>query len=163
VLQHLRRAVLLQEGAAKTDRQLLEDYQSRRSEEALTALVRRHGPMVWGVCRRILRDYHGAEDAFQATFLVFVRKATSIASRDLLPNWLYAVDGNRARRARALAAKRGTRERQVTNMPEPEAAQPELWQDVQPVLDEELSRLPEKYRIVVLLCDLEGKSRKEAA
>jgi RNA polymerase sigma factor (sigma-70 family) len=163
VLQHLRRAVRLQEGAGKPDRQLLEEYLSRRDEAALTALVRRHGSMVWGVCRRILRDYHDAEDAFQATFLVFVRKATSIGSRDLLANWLHAVACNTARRARALAARRGARERQVAAMPEPEARPPAIWQELQPVLDQELSRLPPKYRIVVLLCDLQGKSRKEAA
>jgi len=77
VIQHLRRAVLLRDGAGLTDGQLLEDYISRREEAALAALVCRHGPMVWGVCRRVLRNHHDAEDAFQATFLVLVRKATS--------------------------------------------------------------------------------------
>jgi DNA-directed RNA polymerase specialized sigma24 family protein len=91
VIQHLRRAVLLREGAGLTDGQLLENYISRREESALRALVRRHGPMVWGVCRRVLRNWHDAEDAFQATFLVLVRKAASIATRELLANWLYAV------------------------------------------------------------------------
>ena len=82
-IQHLRRAVLLRDGAGLTDGQLLEDYISR-DEAALAALVRRHGPMVWGVCRRVLGNYHDAEDAFQATFLVFVRKAASIASKELV-------------------------------------------------------------------------------
>ena len=91
VIQHLRRAMLLREGAGLTDGQLLEDYISRRDEAALAALVQRHGPMVWGVCRRVLRNYHDAEDAFQATFLVLVRRAASIASPELLANWLYGV------------------------------------------------------------------------
>src|SRR5881396_940454 len=106
VIQHLRRIVLLRDGAGLTDGQLLEDYLSRRDEAALAALVPRHAPMVWGVCRRILRDYHDAEDAFQATFLVLVRKAASIASRELLANWLYGVAHQTARKARATAAKR---------------------------------------------------------
>src|SRR5882672_11131187 len=101
VIQHLRRAVLLQEGAGLTDGRLLENYISRRDEAALAALVRRHGPLVWGVCRRVLRNYHDAEDAFQATFLVLIRKAASIASRELLANWLYGVAHQTALEARA--------------------------------------------------------------
>ena len=91
VIHHLRRLSLVREMAGLTDGQLLDDYNSRRDEAALAALVRRHGPMVWGVCRRILHNYHDAEDAFQAAFLVFVRKAKSIASKELLANWLYGV------------------------------------------------------------------------
>ena len=163
VLQCLRRAVLLHDGAELTDGQLLEGYLGRRDEAALAALVRRHGPMVWGVCRRILRNHYDAEDAFQATFLVLVRKAASIASRELLANWLYRVAYQTALNARAAAAKRGARERQVTTMPEPAVAEPGLWRDLQPVLDEALSRLPDKYRAVIVLCDLEGKTRKNAA
>src|SRR5947207_66570 len=149
VLQHLGRAVLLREGAGLTDGQLLEDYLSRRDESALAALVWRHGPMVWGVCRRILGSSHDAEDAFQATFLVFVRKAASIASKELLANWLYGVAHQTALKARATAGRRKGRERQVTEMPEPAVTDQDLWRDLQPLLDEELSRLPEKYRSVV--------------
>src|SRR5579863_10421414 len=118
-IQHLRRAVFLRDGAGMTDGQLLEDYISRRDEAALAALVRRHGPMVWGVCRRVLRNYHDAEDAFQATFLVLVRRAASIASRKLVANWLYGVAHQTALKARATAAKKNMRERQVTEMPQP--------------------------------------------
>src|SRR5262245_10737214 len=163
VIQHLRSAVLLRDGAGLTDGQLLTDYVSRRDEAALEALVRRHGPMVWRVCRRVLPDFHDAEDAFQATFLVFVRKAASIASRELLANWLYGVAHQTALKARATAAKRKGRERQVPEMPEPAASEQDLWRDLQPLLDEELSRLPDKFRVVIVLCDLEGKTRKEAA
>jgi RNA polymerase sigma factor (sigma-70 family) len=163
VLQHLRRAVLLRDGADLTDGQLLADYLRRRDEAALAALVRRHAPMVWGVCRRVLRNYHDAEDAFQATFLVFVRKAASLAAPELLANWLYGVAHQTALKARATAARRKGRERQVTEMPQPTALEQDLWRDLQPLLDEELSRLPDKYRAVVVLCDLEGKTRKDAA
>jgi RNA polymerase sigma factor (sigma-70 family) len=163
VLQHLRRTVLLRGGAEVTDGQLLEDYLSRHDEAALAALVRRHGPMVWGVCRRILRGYHDAEDAFQATFLVLVRKAASIVPREMVANWLYGVAHRTALKARATAARRKERERQVTEMPEPAAAEKDNWRDLQPLLDEELRRLPDKYRAVIVLCDLEGKTRKEAA
>jgi RNA polymerase sigma factor (sigma-70 family) len=163
VIQRLRRTMLLRDGAGLTDGQLLADYISHRDEAALAALVRRHGPMVWGVCRRVLRNYHDAEDAFQATFLVFVRKAASLASRELLANWLYGVAHQTALKARATAAKRKERERQVAEMPEPTMTEQNLWRDLQPLLDEELSRLPDKYRSVIVLCDLEGKTRKEAA
>jgi RNA polymerase sigma factor (sigma-70 family) len=163
VISHLRRMVLLRDGAGLTDGQLLEGFISRRDETALAALVKRHGPMVWGVCRRILRNYHDAEDAFQATFLVLVRKAASIASRELLANWLYSVARQTALKARATIANRRDRERQVTPMPEPVTTEPDLWHDLQPVLDQELSRLPDKYRIAIVLCDLEGTTRKEAA
>jgi RNA polymerase sigma factor (sigma-70 family) len=163
VIQHLCRTVLLQDGAGLTDGQLLEGFVSRRDEAALAALVRRHGPMVWAVCRRVLLNYHDAENAFQATFLVLVRKAASIVPRAMVANWLYGVAHQTALKARALATKRRTRERQVTQMPEPAAAEPNLWPDLQPLLDQELSRLPDKYRVVVVLCDLEGKTRKEAA
>src|SRR6202790_3988505 len=119
VIQHLRRAMLLRDGAGLTDGQLLEDYISRRDETALADLVQRHGPMVWGVCRRVLSNYHDAEDAFQATFLVLVRRAASIASPELLANWLYGVAHQTAIKARATALKRRVRERQVTEMPQP--------------------------------------------
>jgi RNA polymerase sigma factor (sigma-70 family) len=163
VILHLRRTVLLRDGAGLTDGQLLTDYISRRDEAALAALVHRHGPMVWGVCRRVLHDYHDAEDAFQATFLVLVRRAASVASRELLANWLYGVAHQTALKVRATVAKRKERERQVTEMPEPAVAESDLWRDLQPLLDDELSRLPDKYRSVIVLCELEGKTRKEAA
>jgi RNA polymerase sigma factor (sigma-70 family) len=139
------------------------DYIGHRDDAAFAALVRRHGPMVWGVCRRVLCNHEDAEDAFQATFLVLVRKAASISSRELLANWLYGVAHQTAMKARATAAKRKGREKQVTDMPEPAVIQQEQWRDLQPLLDEELSRLPDKYRGVLILCDLEGRTRKEVA
>src|SRR5213592_4770513 len=127
VIQHLRKAVLVRDEASPTDGQLLEDYLSRRDEAALAILVRRHGPLVWGVCRRVLRNHHDAEDAFQATFLVLVRKAARIVPREMVANWLYGVAHQTALKARATTAKRRARERQVTEMPEPVATEQDLW------------------------------------
>jgi RNA polymerase sigma factor (sigma-70 family) len=163
LIQHVRRAVLLRDGTGLTDGQLLADYLNRRDEAALAALVRRHAPLVWGVCRRILRNYHDAEDAFQATFLVFVRKAASITSRDLLANWLYGVAHQTALNVRKTGAKRMARDRQVAEVPESEAVPQELWHELRSLLDQELSRLPDKYRVLIVLCDLEGATRKDAA
>jgi RNA polymerase sigma factor (sigma-70 family) len=119
--------------------------------------------MVWGVCRRLLRRHQDAEDAFQATFLVLVRKAASVVPREKVANWLYGVAHQTALYARATAAKRSTREKQVTDMPEPTREQQDQHNDLQALLDQELSRLPDKYREVLVLCDLEGKTRKESA
>jgi RNA polymerase sigma-70 factor (ECF subfamily) len=146
-----------------TDAQLVDGFVARRDTAALAALVRRHGPMVWGVCRRILRDPHDAEDAFQATFLVFVRRVGSVTSRGRVANWLYGVAARTARKARATAARRRGRERQVPDAPEPEAPAAPDPSDLPARLDQELSRLPAKYRAAIVLCDLEGKTRQEAA
>jgi RNA polymerase sigma factor (sigma-70 family) len=161
-LQHLRRAVLLQDEAGLTDGQLLGCFIERGEEAAFAALVKRHGPMVWGVCRRLL-SHHDAEDAFQAAFLVLFRKAASIRPREMVANWLYGVAHQTALQARRAVARRKERETLVSKMPEPEAVQQDLWHDLQPLLDQELSRLPDKYRAVIILCDLEGKTRREAA
>src|SRR5580704_8266213 len=141
----LRRAALRQEEGGLADGQLLARFIEQRDQAAITALVQRHGPMIWGVCRRILRNHHDAEDAFQATFLVLVRRAASIVPRDMVANWLYGVAYRTALKARATTARRKVRERQVMDMPEPGVALPDVWQDLQPVLDEELSRLPDRY------------------
>ncbi len=160
VIQHLMADLGPNEGGM-TDGELLARFLGSRDEDTLAALVRRHAPMVWGVCCRLLSNHHDAEDAFQATFLVLVRKAAD-APRQAVANWLYGVARQTAVRLRAMAAKRGRREAQVMTMPEPTV--PEARDaDVQAVLDEELGRLPEHYRGVIVLCDLEGMTRKEAA
>ena len=102
-----------------TDGSLLGAFIDRRDPAAFAELVRRHGPMVLGVCSRVLRHAQDAEDAFQATFLVLARKAASVIPRDLVANWLYGVAHQTAVRVRATAARRRTREKQVTVMPEP--------------------------------------------
>jgi RNA polymerase sigma factor (sigma-70 family) len=150
-----------------TDGQLLERFLRLRQDVAFRALVDRHGPMVMGVCRRVLHDAHDAEDAFQATFLVLVRKAASIVPRELVANWLYGVACRTAQKARvsrtrANAAKRRVFDK-VTAMAKQAASDDEIWHDLQPVLDRELQRLPDKYRVAIVLCELEGKPRKQAA
>src|SRR5689334_16048416 len=122
VVQHLHSAALLGESVQLTDGQLLEYFVSRRDAAALEALVRRHGIMVWGVCRRVLQSHHDAEDAFQATFLVLLRKAATIVPREMVGNWLYGVAHQTALKARATRAKRRAREKQGMTPPEPAAA-----------------------------------------
>jgi RNA polymerase sigma factor (sigma-70 family) len=154
--------LLSQDGAGRTDGQLLESFVGHQDEAAFAALVRRHGPMVLGVCRRVLRHHHDAEDAFQATFLVLARKAASVEPRERVANWLHGVAYRTALKARAMKAKRQVRERQVVEMPEPEVAPQDSWHDLQPLLDQELRGLPETYRLPLLLCDLQRQSIKEA-
>src|SRR5262249_41663844 len=143
VLEHLRRAVVLRDGAAMTDGELLGCFIEHRDDAAFAALVRRHGPMVWGVCRRLL-GHHEAEDAFQATFLVLVCKAASVVPRERVANWLYGVAHQAALQARRTTARRRAREKLVTEMPEPTAVGQDLWDDLRPLLDGELSRLPDR-------------------
>src|SRR5437868_14284770 len=161
VLRYLRR-LAPRDAAAETDRALLERFIRDRDESAFEALLSRHGPMVWGVCRGLLSDPHAAEDAFQATFLILVRKAGSVGRRELIANWLYGVAQRVARRARAAAARRHGKEQratEVTAFGTDDAASAELVR----VIHEELDRLPTKYRSPVVLCCLEGKTCEEAA
>ncbi len=160
VLKHLHQSVA-QRDCALTDGQLLTRFVASRDETAFTALVHRHGSMVLSVCRRILRHTQDAEDCFQATFLVLARKASSVR-REAVGSWLYAVAYRTALEARSVNARRRVREKQVKEMPQPEVM-PEEVQDWRLRLDHELNLLPEHYRAVIVACDLEGRSRKEAA
>src|SRR4051794_35361497 len=161
LIHQLRGTVRPRDGS--TDGQLLEEYIRTRDEAAVTALVQRYGPMVWGACRRVLGNDHDAEDAFQATFLVLARKATSIRPREMVANWLFGVAHRTALKAKVMAAKRYAREMQVLTMPEPEAAKQESWGNLNALIDQELANLPAKYRIAVVLCDLEGMKGKDVA
>jgi RNA polymerase sigma factor (sigma-70 family) len=149
-----------------TDGELLRRFLDEEDEAAFQTLLRRHGSMVLATCRRILGDQHEAEDCCQATFLVLARKARSILRHGSLGIWLHRVAYHVAINARARAAKQRARERKVAEMAsiEPEAnpageSGPELTR----LLDEELRRLPEKYRAPLVLCYLEGKTHEEAA
>src|SRR5262249_45210404 len=130
VVRYLRRAALRQDGAGLTDGELLERYVARGDEGAFEALVRRHGSMVLGVCRRILRNEADAEDAFQVTFLVFVRKAASISSRGAVSNWLFGVAHNTALKAKVMNYKRRAKEREAASVPKDDPLT-EGWQQVQ--------------------------------
>jgi RNA polymerase sigma factor (sigma-70 family) len=158
VVGRLRRAA---QGNAHSDAQLLDSFIARRDPVAFELLLRQHGPMVLGVCRRLLGNDADAEDAFQATFLVLVRKAASIAPRTQVGNWLYGVAYRTALKARAMNAKRRHREQHAR--PAVDAGPAEPWTELQAILDAELERLPAKYRAAVVLCDLEGKTHREAA
>ena len=154
--------------AGMTDGQLLDQFTSRRgkpAELAFEALVARHGPMVARVCRSCLRAEHDVEDAFQATFLVLVRRAGSIGVSDRLGPWLYGVAHRVARKARAVAARRRGREGDSAGIDPPARADstPDLRLDLAPVLHEEVNRLPSKYREPVILCHLQGLTHAEAA
>jgi RNA polymerase sigma factor (sigma-70 family) len=146
------------------DRTLLQRFSGAKDESAFENLVRRHGPMVLGVCRRVLDNTHDAEDAFQATFLVLARKAHSLRNPELLANWLYGVAQRTARKAKVLAARRSQKERQAFPMA---ALNPtgndEDGQEIRALLDQELERLPAKYRLPLILCYLEGMTNEEAA
>jgi RNA polymerase sigma factor (sigma-70 family) len=163
LIGRLRTAALLSEGAGTTDGSLLERFVTGRDAAAFELLVRRHGPMVLGVCRRVTGHAQDAEDAFQATFLVLARRAASVRPRAAVGNWLYGVAYRTARRAKALAARRRAREKQVNDMPHPATQPPADAFQLEPLLDEELSRLPDKYRLPVVLCELEGQARKTVA
>jgi RNA polymerase sigma factor (sigma-70 family) len=144
-----------------TDAGLLARFLAGRDEAAFEALVRRHGPMVLGVCRRVLGNAHDAEDAFQATFLVLARKGASVRVGGSVGSWLYGVARRTALHARRVDARRRARESGVMHRQETAAADP--WDGLREALDVELERLPEKYRTAVVLCDLEGRPRREAA
>jgi RNA polymerase sigma factor (sigma-70 family) len=161
VLSFLRQAALRGDGDCPSDGQLLERFVALRDQSAFEALVRRHGPMVLGVCRRVLANADDAEDAFQATFLVLFRKAGSV--RRTVGNWLYGVAYRTALKARAARARRRVVEHQAAALCRPEGRGDEVREHLRPLLDQALCSLPDKYRAPVVLCDLEGKSRKEVA
>jgi RNA polymerase sigma factor (sigma-70 family) len=139
------------------------DQDNDSAEAAFRAIAVRHGPMVLGVCRHILSQLQDAEDAFQATFLVLARKAGSIRDRRVLARWLYEVAYRIAIRARTSRVRRRTHERQGGEMAATVSTDNHGWIELRPVLHEEVNRLPQKYRVPVILCYLEGKTNEEAA
>jgi RNA polymerase sigma factor (sigma-70 family) len=163
LLESLHRAGGLTGATDLTDRQLLDRFVARHEEAAFEALLLRYGPLVLGVCRRVLHDTHDADDAFQATFLVLARKAASIAKRQSVGSWLYGVAYRIAVKAKIQAQRRRAYERHAVQRPTADPLDELLWRDLRPVLDEEVNRLPEKYRAPVLLCFLEGIPYAEAA
>jgi RNA polymerase sigma factor (sigma-70 family) len=152
----------MQAALALPDAQLLEQFVRLRDETAFEALLHRHGPLVFGVCRKFLYNPHDAEDAFQATFLVLARKANSVAPRSLLGHWLYGVACRVAARARKTAMLRA-REHSGADLTAVAGAEEKADSDLAPMLHEEVQRLPDKYRRPVVLCYLEGKTNEEAA
>jgi RNA polymerase sigma factor (sigma-70 family) len=163
VLRQLRRLTRTQEAPDRSDRDLLERFVRWRDQDAFAALVQRHGPTVLGVCRRVVGNAHDAEDAFQAAFLVLARKAGSIRRCTSLPCWLHGVAYRVAANLRRGIRRRRSRESLLEAEPPAAANGHVTWNEVQSALDEELARLPERYRLPLVLCYLDGKTRDEAA
>jgi RNA polymerase sigma factor (sigma-70 family) len=154
-----------------TDEELLDQFlngDAFASQDAFRSLVARHGPMVLGTCRHVLNEHHAAEDAFQATFLALARKGATIRNRRVLAGWLHEVAHRIAVKTRASAVRRRTVERQSIAV-SPPAIEPgtqdqtAVWNELRPVLHAEVDRLPERYRVPVILSYLEGKTNEEVA
>jgi RNA polymerase sigma factor (sigma-70 family) len=163
ILRQLHRLAGARALLERTDSQLLHDYADSRQEESFAALLHRHGRLVWSVCRHFLPCEHDAEDAFQATFLVLARRAASIRRTEAVASWLHGVAYRIASKARTTAIKRNRRETRLENEPPAAPVSDLAWRELQAILDEELQRLPEKYRSPFILCCLEGRSRAEVA
>jgi RNA polymerase sigma factor (sigma-70 family) len=152
------------EQSGTPDADLLARFVARKESAAFAELVRRHGSLVFGVCRRVTGHPQDAEDAFQATFLVLAQKAGSLTNAGLLGNWLYGVAFRVAMRARRTALRRRAREVAVAVLPDPPAPEPPpAMPELAPILDEELAALSACYRDAIILCDLRGATREEAA
>jgi RNA polymerase sigma factor (sigma-70 family) len=163
LLRHIGRLLSARDTPALSDEQLLERFVGQRDEAAFAALVERHGRLVFGLCRRILRSEHDAEDAFQATFLVLARRASAIRRRGALGCWLHHVAYHAAVRLQTQRARRRAHELAATEQRVPGPLDDLTVRELRRLLDEELLRLPEKYRAPLVLCYLEGLTRDEAA
>jgi RNA polymerase sigma factor (sigma-70 family) len=165
LIQYLRRLSTVDGGPCPSDADLLRRFTSERDAVAFELLVRRHGPMVLGLCRRLMHDDHDVEDAFQATFLALVRKAASVGRGEALGAWLHKVAYRVALAVRS--ERRGRREQSLAEAPavvgpsDPYAEA--AWRELRSVLDQEVGRLPRRYREAFVLCCLTGKSNAEAA
>src|SRR4051812_1657002 len=162
VVRHIHQLADRDDGDSP-DAHLLQRFRERRDESAFGAIVRRHGRMVFRVCRDVLHGREDAEDAFQATFLVLARSADSIRSGESLSGWLYGVAYRVAQGARRAANRRQAHEREARPVTRTQTDLDPAMRELQQVLAEEVSRLPEKHRAPFVLCCLEGKSKAEAA
>jgi RNA polymerase sigma factor (sigma-70 family) len=163
ILRHVEQFIAVHPTEGWTDHQLVERFVRERDEAAFAALVRRHGGMILGVCRRILRHEQDAEDAFQAAFLILARKARTIRRSEAVGGWLYRVAYHVAVRARAAALKRDRRTGPgLEIVPQRESADV-TWREIRTVVDEELGSLPASYRSALVLFYLEGRTQEEAA
>ncbi len=163
VLHHIQTLAAVRAGEGQTDGDLLRAFTLRNDQAAFAALVKRHGPLVLAVCRRVLHHLQEAEDAFQATFLVLARKATTIRQTESLAGWLHGVAYRMASNARKAAARRRRHEERAEPKQPGTPAWEAAWREVQLILDQEIQRLPAKYREPFVLCCLENASGAEAA
>jgi RNA polymerase sigma factor (sigma-70 family) len=163
VIQKLRRVVDPEQAGGLTDAALLRRWTHDRDEAAFETLLWRLGPMVLGVCQRVLHDGHEAEDALQASFLILVRKAASIGRGESLAGWMHKVAYRVALETRTRAARGGVCASPALDFLPGAAGEDLAWRDLRPLLDEEIQRLPEKCRLAFVLCCLQGKTNEEAA
>ena len=163
LVRHLRGLVEAQATRDLSDAQLLDQFATGRDEAAFAALMHRHGGLVWHVCRHVLHQEQDAEDAFQASFLVLALKAASLRRGQGLGNWLYGVAYRVAMNARRKAMRRQAHERRKAAATLRAVPAAEALHELQTLLHEEINRLPAKYRVTLVLCGLEGKSKSDAA
>jgi RNA polymerase sigma factor (sigma-70 family) len=162
-LRHICRLAAVQTARELADHELLKRFVGEKDEAAFAVLVERHGRMILGVCRRALGSAHDAEDACQTTFLVLAQKASSIRKTTSLPSWLHGVASRVAANLKRERLRRCRRDHESHRPPIPDPAAEVSWREVQTALDEELERLPERWRAPLILCHLEGRTRDEAA
>ena len=163
IVRHIHRLAARPVAHDASDAHLLQQYVTRRDADAFAELTRRHGPLVWRVCRRLLPQTHLAEEAYQAVFLVLARRAAKIRKPAALSSWLYAVAYRIARQARADLLREQTRPREPVATTVPDPASEAAWRELERIIVEEVHALPEKYRLPVLLCYWEGLTNEEAA
>jgi RNA polymerase sigma factor (sigma-70 family) len=163
VLAHIRRVAAAHAYRDLADSELLERFLQENDDAAFTVVIERHGPMVLGLCRRMLGNLHDAEDVCQATFLVLARKAASIRKSTALSSWLHGVACRAAGQLKRDEARRQCRERGMHAAIAKDPAGEVSWREAQTILDEELERLPQRYRAPLILCYLDGKTRDDAA
>jgi RNA polymerase sigma factor (sigma-70 family) len=163
ILRHIRQLTGTTVATHSTDKELLRRFAVHRDETAFALLVRRHGPLVFGVCRRVLHEEHDAEDVFQATFLILARKAGGRDWKESIGNWLYQVAYRLAVRLRRQAGRRQRHEQQAAPRHSSDPLAEITLREAQTALDEELNQLPQALRAPILLCCLEGETRDEAA
>jgi RNA polymerase sigma factor (sigma-70 family) len=162
-VRQLRGLAAAQSRPHESDEQLLSAFITRHDENAFAVLVRRYGPLVAGVCRRVLRHEQDAEDAFQATFLVLARRAAALRNKTALPSFLHGTAYRMALMAKRTAARRHKHENRAPTRSSDNPSDRLLWREVQALLDEEIARLPERFRSVFVLCCLESLGRTETA
>jgi len=163
VARYLRRIVVQAGYRDMTESQLLQRFIANHDEAAFAALVRRHGEMVWRVCQNVLHRVQDSEDAFQATFLALAENAKKIRKPAALASWLHGVALRFALKARRDAARRRAHELKQADASRPGATSELSWRELRQALDEEIQRLPEKYRVPFTLCVLEEASLADAA
>ena len=163
MLEHARRLAARFDAGAASDRQLVDAFVQKRDEASFTALVHRYGPMVLGVCRRMLRDSADVEDAFQTTFFVLASKAGSIRNLDSADCWLHGVALRAAHKCRVEQARRKRRERHCARPELVEASDSMTWGELRGILDDEMGKMDARFRAPLILCLLEGRTQDEAA